>query len=174
MNHRIEPHSGDASPPPLPPRAPQHGPAPRKRMSGCLIVLLVCAALAIPAIGILAAIAVPQYQRYVLRAKALQASTTARSLAIDVAQEHARLGHCPAAEKVDPQTLELRSDAGIAEIVTGEWAPGRCGARVLLQGRNGFDGRHIAWEFSGMDENAQWRCDSNLDPAYLPASCPQQ
>ena len=34
-------------------------------MSGCLIALIICAALAVPVVGILAAIAIPAYNDYV-------------------------------------------------------------------------------------------------------------
>lgn len=61
-----------AAPPPTPGAAPGYSPPagspPRKGMSGCLIAIIVAAVLAIPMIAILAAIALPAYNNYRVRA----------------------------------------------------------------------------------------------------------
>lgn len=63
-------------PPPLPPAAPALARDPRTApqakkagMSGCLIAVLVAMAVAVPLVGILAAIAIPAYQDYTERAR---------------------------------------------------------------------------------------------------------
>jgi type IV pilus assembly protein PilA len=128
MNRRIEPTFGTGNgPPPLPPTpAPRpSGPPPRRGMHGCLIALIVCAALALPLGGILAAIAIPAYQDYVARAKVVQALAFGEALTSAVDDGFARDGHCPRPAPADPGARGPATAADIAAAMTGEIAPGR-------------------------------------------------
>ena len=74
-------------PPPLPasppPAVSPQAPPPRKGLSGCAIALIIGAVVGvfgIAIIGILAAIAVPQYQEYVVRSRIMGAYATVQGL----------------------------------------------------------------------------------------------
>lgn len=83
-----------ATPPPMPP----HAAAPKRGLSGCAIaaiVLVGLAVLAVPVLGILAAIAIPQYQEYVQRSKVQQAVIGARALLPAIEAYALQNGACP-------------------------------------------------------------------------------
>lgn len=86
-------------PPPMPgaPVSPGAAP-PRRRMSGCAIVAIAGAAmavLAIPAIGILAAIALPAYQDYVTRSKVQVGYIRAQALETEIDRFREAQDRCP-------------------------------------------------------------------------------
>lgn len=161
-------------PPPLPPggfapatSAPPSGysparmPAPRKRMSGCLIALIVCALLAVPVVGVLALIAVPAYDDYLLRSKvAMQIDARAPTIEAGVAQAMAANGHCPSSAR----------DIGPAELdgVNFGDVDGRCAFQLTVSGiHTDIDGRTVvfvapasaggAWDCTGGDLPAKFR-----------------
>jgi type IV pilus assembly protein PilA len=68
-------------------------------MSGCLIAVLVCAALALPTVGILAAIAVPAYNDYVQRAKITEVVAAVATLQLTVREHVAGASACPDNDK---------------------------------------------------------------------------
>lgn len=171
MNQRIEPNFGGAAPPPLPPRPQSQLPPPKRGMSGCMIVLVVCAALAVPLIGILAAIAIPQYQRYVDRSKALQASMIAQSLRTEVEDLYASDGHCPGDGDIDLQARGVQPNPVIASITFGESGEGRCSVELVLQGQAKLNGKRIVWERDPANDPAEWHCTSDLDELYRPNGC---
>lgn len=187
MNQRIEPSFGGATPPPLPPSPHSQVPPPKRGMSGCMIVLIVCGALAVPAIGILAAIALPQYQRYVERSKAaqaqaqastpelrtrtLRASALAQSLRTEMEEVYASNGHCPSEGDIDLDARGVQSDPDIASITFGESGDGRCNLEFVLKGHPALDGRRIVWERNPIGGMAEWRCTSDLDELYRPNGC---
>lgn len=158
--------AGSAGPAHLRPRAA--APAPR-RMHGCLIGLIVGAVLAVPLIGILAAIALPEYQKYTVRAKA-NAFLQPRIVALRMGTLHARsaLGRCP--EDLVEAGLE---DAETARGVrVGTLDDGRCAFEITLVDVDPkVDGRsllHVAPAAAGGD----WDCTGGDLPApYRPAPC---
>ena len=167
-------------PPPLPPGtpapsafvatpalavAPGHGRArtapPRKGMSGCLIALIVCAVLAVPMVAILAAIAIPAYNDYTVRAKvAMQIDARAPAIEAGVAQAMAANGRCPASSQ----------DVSMAELGGVDFGNvgGRCAFQLTVRGvRPQVDGRTVvfvapaspggAWDCTGGDLPAKYR-----------------
>lgn len=181
----------DASrPPPLPPgapaaavRAPAYAASPaygsaapgagrarpaqeRKRMSGCLIALIVVAVLAVPMIAILAAIALPAYNDYVVRSKVV-AQVDARAAAIQagVAWGHARLGRCPA----DAQEAGL---SDVANVEFGTVDGGACAFRITLQGVNAkVDGSTVDFVSQSATDD-RWDCTGgNLPARYRSTRC---
>lgn len=171
MNQRIEPNFGGAAPPPLPPRPQSPLPPPKRGMSGCLIALIVCGVLAVPTIGILAAIAIPQYQSYVGRSKALQASMLAQSLRTEVEDFYIHDGECPGDGDIDLQAHGVTSNPVIASITFGESGEGRCNVKLILQGQAKLEGKHITWERDPSNDPAEWHCASDLEMPYLPPAC---
>lgn len=102
------------APPPLPPRT-----APPKRgLSGCALVAVILAGVAvvsIPILGILAAIAIPQYQDYVVRSRVAQAVVAAQDLQRTMDRYRAEHGACP-----DAQALGMTDGATVRLSPNGE------------------------------------------------------
>jgi len=172
-------------PPPLPPgapvamtpayaAAPARGPAghahsapPAKRgMSGCLIALVVVGALAVPTVGILAAIALPAYQEYTIRAK-VSAAADVRAATItpriEAAQE--RLGRCP------DDAREAGIDAADG-VDFGEVDSGRCAFRITLQGVHPkVDGKTVVYA-APANAGQPWDCTGgDLPDRYRRLQC---
>lgn len=167
-----------AVPPPLPsmatptaaraPGATASAP-PKSGMSGCLIALIVVAALAIPAIGILAAIAIPAYHDYTLRAKVAASAASAEPLKLAIAEFHGRQRTCPDNDSTGFEAAEAYAGPQVASITVGTFESERCGIELRLRGTGSdkIDGKALWWEYDG---NA-WQCSSEIDDRYLPQHC---
>lgn len=182
----------DASrPPPMPPGAPagtvrppvyattptyappgaggayvRPAPPPRKGMSGCLIALIVIAALAVPTLAILAAIALPAYNDYVIRSKvAAQVDVRAKAIQAGVAWGHARLGRCPA-------NAEEAGLSDAANVEFGTDGASACAFRITLQGVNPkVDGKTVDFVAASTADD-RWDCTGGDLPArYRSLQC---
>ena len=143
-------------------------------MHGCLIALLVGLALLVPLGGILAAIAIPAYQDYTLRAKIMSVFARTMTLKLPIsAAIDAESGQCPVNGDEGIGTAESYADAQIAKVEVGTFEGGKCGFEIELRGfdKPAIDGGNIWWELSGEGDAQQWQCSSSLDDKYLPASC---
>ncbi|AWV06118.1 GYF domain-containing protein [Marilutibacter maris] len=164
---------GAAVPPPLPGAAP----APRTGLSGCAIVAIIGAVLLVPLLGILAAIAIPAYQDYTIRARVAQALIVAEPLKANVAAFAASEGRCPLNGEGGLGEAEDYAGNGLAAIHAGPFGDnGHCalelefdgtgtsidGSTLLLEARSGIDG----------DNDWDWRCGSDsLKHGRLPRHC---
>lgn len=164
-------------PPPLPPpagsvavaaslasRVPGYvAPAPKK-MSGCLIAFIVLAVVSVPLIGILAAIAIPAYSQYTVRAKVGQQLTVrAAQVKPAVLQARRSSGHCP----------RTPAEAGIADatdLTVGQLQDGRCAFEVTLRGlKPPAEGTTVIY---AAGDDGQWDCTGgSLPTPYRPAAC---
>lgn len=142
-------------------------------MSGCLIVTLVCAGLAIPVAGIVAAIAIPAYQDYMIRSRVTAASMIAMRLRDAIQSGLAEDGVCPA--NGSPGIGEPSSFAGkdIAPIDVGTFDGGRCGYAIVMAdaGNSALDEKTLRWELDSSADVPAWRCSSDLAGKWLPAAC---
>ena len=176
------PEAAPEPPPPLPSTPPLAAPAtatfaaapPRKRMSGGMIALIVIAALALPCLGfgaILAAISVPAYNDYTLRAKVAQALGEAASLKLAVAEFQAAEERCPSNGEGDIGAPESYAGTYTTRATVGAFDDGTCGFELEIgnTGETRIDGRKIWWERS--DPDAEWRCSSEIDDKWLPPHC---
>ena len=167
--------SGTILPPPLPSssvRAPQtFAPAPRTGLSGCMIALIVVAALAVPMIAILAAIAVPAYQQYLVRAKVASALPIAESHKLALSAYLSREQSCPVNDDADFQAPERYAQGTVAAITFGEFESDLCGMEVILAvpGNDHVDGKALWLEYNPADSS--WHCSSEIDDKYLPSQC---
>ena len=167
--------TGSVLPPPLPAgpvRTPQtFAPPPRSGLSGCMIALIVVAVLAVPTIGILAAIALPAYQQYVVRAKVASALPVAEPLKPAVSSHLARKQDCPGNDDVDFGPPERYAQGSVASITFGKFESDLCGMEVILAvpGTSKVDGKALWLEYNPADES--WHCSSEIDDKYLPAQC---
>jgi len=167
-------------PPPLPGAEPPPGltsvrTMPKKQgMSGCVIALIICAALAVPVAGILAAIAIPAYNDYVQRAKVMEVFAGAAPLEQSIATHVAGEGACPGDDSADIALplQQLRRNPRVAALQVGTLEGGRCAFEVTLQAVGArTDGTTVM--FAASDGAAQaWTCNGgSLPDRYRPRQC---
>lgn len=167
--------TGDAVPPPLPPRAvptPQPLSAPPKSgMSGCMIALIIGGALALPMIAILAAIALPAYNDYTLRAQVASALPVAEPAKAALAAHVSREQTCPNNEEAGFGTPESYAGGTVASISFGQFESDLCGMELILTvpGKGALDGKAVWLEYDPSDSS--WQCSSEIDDKFLPANC---
>ena len=167
--------TGAVLPPPLPPRPAFNtqivSAPPKSGLSGCMIAVIVAAVLAIPMIGILAAIALPAYNDYTLRAKVASALPAAEPLKPAVVSYLAREQTCPSNDDAGFGAPESYASGTVASIVMGEFESNLCGLELVLAvpGNEKLDGQAVWLEYDPADSS--WRCSSEIDDKYLPAQC---
>jgi type IV pilus assembly protein PilA len=169
-----------SQPPPLPGSEQRPGFTPvrtmpkKQRMSGCLIALIICAALAVPVVGILAAIAIPAYNDYVQRAKVMEVLASATSLEHAIATHVNSESACPDNDSASIATplQQLRQNPRVAAVRVGTLEGGHCAFEITLQAiGTQTNGSSVLFEAS--DEAAQsWTCNGgNLPERYRPQQC---
>jgi type IV pilus assembly protein PilA len=134
-----------------------------------LIELMIVVAI----IGILAAIAVPQYQDYTIRSKLTEALNLAAPAKLAVAESYASLGRMPTdnAEAGIADTIESKYVTSVV-ITDGVVA-------ITLGGTEGIagvvDGKIITMtpNIDADETRVDWTCTSDADNKYLPANCRQ-
>jgi type IV pilus assembly protein PilA len=170
--------SGAPLPPPLPPSRPASAPyaspaqtAPKSGLSGCMIALIVGAVVAVPMVAILAAIALPAYQDYVLRAKTSTALAEAAPLKAGIAAHLAGEQTCPSNGDADFGAPAAYASSNLASITFGTFESEHCGMELVLRntGNDRLDGKKIWLEYDPSD--ASWECSSEIDDKYLPGNC---
>lgn len=170
-------------PPPVPPNlvpprpaAPRSIPAPppKQGMSGGKIALIVAAVMVVPCLGIagiLAAIAIPAYQDYMLRAKVVQAVSETQALKAEVQEFHISQGRCPSNGEATFGTPESYAGTYVARATIGEFDDGTCGFELEFRniGNTGIDGRKLWWDLGS--DHTEWHCSSEVDDKWLPMEC---
>ncbi|WP_454832477.1 pilin [Pseudoxanthomonas wuyuanensis] len=173
-------NSGGAAPPPvpgaLPPQSAVYATAPvaKPGMSGGKIALIVAAVLILPVLavlGILAAISVPAYNDYTVRAKVAETMAQASQIKIMVTEFRNAEGTCPGNGDADFGEPESYASRYVAQARIGEFDDGTCGVELRLHntGNGQIDGKHV-WLAYDADEG-DWTCSSEIDDRYLPALC---
>jgi len=122
-------------------------------------------------IGILAAVALPAYRDYTVRAKVSEVVLAASSLRSDVSELAHISGQMPAASEVEPRTDVSRY---VASIVYSRDASSSAGL-VTATARNdpAIAGGTIVMRGAIQGENGQvvWQCSSTLEVKYTPTTC---
>jgi type IV pilus assembly protein PilA len=157
---------------PMVPRAPAA--APRQGMSGCLIALIVAGVLAVPVIGILAAIAIPAYNDYTVRAKTSQAIfDQADGLKTAIGEYWLEQGSCPANGEGGFGEPADYVSATLAGIQIGSLDNGHCAFEMEFQNIGSLvDGETVLFEAVPDDHLIDWNCHGGSLPArYRPAQC---
>jgi type IV pilus assembly protein PilA len=166
--------AGGALPPPLPPRPvlqqPPLSAPPKSGLSGCVIVLLIGAAM-IPVAAILAAIALPAYNDYVLRAKVATALPVAEPAKAALIEHLSREGSCPNNEEAGFGAPESYASGTVASLSFGQFESDLCGMELTLTvpGKAALDGKALWLEYDPSDSS--WHCSSEIDDKFLPAQC---
>ena len=167
--------AGGTLPPPLPPRptfTPQPAATPPKSgMSGCLIAVIVVAVLAVPVVGILAAIALPAYNDYTLRAKVATALPVAEPIKPILVEYLSREQSCPSNDNAGFGAPESYASGTVASISFGQFESDLCGMELMLTvpGKPALDGKAVWLEYDPSDSS--WQCSSEIDDKYLPTQC---
>lgn len=168
-------------PPPLPPThtrpsggfaVPGHASAPpRTGLFGCMIAIIVCAVLAIPVLGILAAIALPAYQDYTQRARVAAVIPQAIPLQEAVAKHLQENQTCPGNDDAGFGPPESYANGPVASVTVGEFDTNLCGLELILTvpGNDRLDGKAVWFEYDPSADS--WQCSSEIDDKYLPSNC---
>ena len=158
-------------PAPPPPPAP---PATKPGLSGCAIagiVLGIGGVALIVIVGILAAIAIPQYHEYTLRSRTAMAKGQLVTLKPEVAAFATEHDRCPVNGDEGFGSPESYADRGIASVRIGRYDNGHCGleARLSAPGTAQLDGKLIWLDYD--TQTATWECSSDVADTYLPTDC---
>jgi uncharacterized RDD family membrane protein YckC len=123
-----------------------------------------CLLLAIFPISILAAIAIPAYNDYLVRAKVSNAMNEAGSVRSEVESAVAAGQGCPGhvRESNDPLIESFRFSGQAPDCIITLSFSSEFATPALVRGQA------VEWTYS---ETGEWKCSSTLDSRYLPASC---
>lgn len=163
--------------PALPPVLPSTAHATMSRppsssgLSGCVIALLVgvAAVFVLGLVGILAAIALPAYNDYTLRAQSTAAIAQAQALQPQVVAFLEANQRCPRNE--DPG-FDAAAGPALAEVAFGEFEDSDlCGldATIAAPGKAALDGKAIWLEYD--PATGGWTCTSEVEDKHLPVFC---
>lgn len=175
------PAPGPVPPTPAPPVTAAAAPAmaatpvpPRRGLSGCAIAGIVAGIvglLLVVLIGILAAIALPAYQEYVLRSKTAQAITELDPIKVQVSEFVQTHGRCPVNDDDGFQPAESYASGDLAAVRIGRFDNSHCGieAELSVPDKAALDGKQLWLDFD--PELHQWECTGEPDDKYLPQHC---
>ncbi|KRG40920.1 hypothetical protein ARC78_12210 [Stenotrophomonas pictorum JCM 9942] len=163
-------------PPPLQQTPAGSAPAPAVKpgLSGCAIAGIIAAVggvILVAIVGILAAIALPAYQSYTLRAKASLALGQLAPLKIEISDFVQHNGRCPVNDDEGFRTPGSYAQDAIASVRIGRFDNGHCGLEAQLRepGSPQLDGKALWLDY---DTGARtWQCSSDVDDRFLPLHC---
>lgn len=143
-------------------------------MSGGKIALIVAAVLILPVLsvlGILAAISLPAYNDYTVRAKVAETMTHASQIKVMVTEFRNAEGSCPGNGDADFGEPESYASRYVAQARIGEFDDGTCGIELRLHntGNGNIDGKHVWLAYDA--DSSDWTCSSEIDDRYLPVLC---
>ena len=129
-----------------------------------LIELMIVVAI----IGILAAIAIPQYQDYTIRARITEALNLAAPAKLAIAETYASTGVFPADNLASGLAATINSKYVADLSVAGAFI-----TITLRQIHTNVDGTTITLEATtdAADSRVEWTCTSTADDKYMPANC---
>lgn len=141
----------------------------QQRMSGLVIALLLVVAAIVP-LSILAAIAIPAYHDYTVRAKTAEVLATTGPAKVAIAEFVIGESSCPQDWSELPVDAKPVSEL-IGEALVGEFDGGGCGIQLSLatSAPQPLAGNNIYLTLDG--EAMTWTCSSDVDSRYLPANC---
>ncbi|AWB69718.1 pilin [Vibrio cholerae] len=127
-----------------------------------LIELMIVVAI----IGVLAAIAVPQYQKYVAKSEAAAALASITGHRTNVETYVLENGSFPAIEDLAPPS------ASIGTIQYGEAQASGAGSIVFAFGTSGASPSVVNRNVTlARDENGSWKCTTTIDTKIAPKGC---
>jgi len=165
-------------PPVLPPGTPYtaasaHLPPPKKGLSGCALTAIiggVALLVLVPIVAILAAIALPAYNDYTIKAKVAGAITALQPVKEQVQRFADDQGRCPGANDAGFPEAGSFASQGLSAVHIGRFNNGHCGieATLAVPGK-AIDGDLLWQEYDR--ESGRWECTGESDDKYLPVQC---
>ena len=166
-------------PPILPPDAPYRAaasttlPPPKKGLSGCALTAIIVGVgllVLVPIMAILAAIALPAYNDYTIKAKVAGAITALQPLKEQVQRFADDQGRCPGANDAGFPEAGSFASQGLSAVHIGRFNNGHCGieATLAVPGK-AIDGDLLWQEYDR--ESGRWECTGESDNKYLPVQC---
>lgn len=157
--------------PPLPgsARATTRVTKPTSSSSSTWVIVLVVVFGLIFFVGILAAIALPAYQDYTVRAKIAGALVPVDDLRNSVADFFESQKRCPSNGEGDFKAPESYATNTVASIKIAPLENDECGITIFFatNGPRATAGKHFMWS---MDTDGKWHFGSDLELRYLPRS----
>jgi len=147
-------------------------PERQQRTLGAGVIVLAIVPVAFIAIaGILAAIALPAYQDYTLRAKVSQALVQGDALKTAVAEALAESDHCPENGEAGIEAASSYASGIVSGITVAPRANGRCGVDIALgvPATPQLDNHTIHLTFDRT--SSRWDCRTDLPRRLVPAFC---
>lgn len=155
---------------PAPPGAPRTVARPPASSANTVVIVLVCVFGGLIVFGgILAAIAIPAYQDYVMRARVTQALIAGGALKPEVEEFRESEQRCPHNGEGRFGEAVSYADATVASIEVGADADheGACTIHLVLGGDGRLAGKSLSWT---LDADGDWQVRSDLEPRFLPSS----
>jgi type IV pilus assembly protein PilA len=174
--------------PPLPPGSPPAPPSPaapyagaralpmqaqKKPLSGCAMTAVIGGAallVLVPVCAILAAIALPAYKDYTIRAKVAHSVGALQPLQVQVAEFVNREGRCPTRADPDFPAHDHLTAQGLSSVQFGQFENEHCGIEATLAvGESRVDGDLLWQEYD--PQASRWECSGDGADKYLPVHC---
>ncbi|WP_313251049.1 GYF domain-containing protein [Stenotrophomonas indicatrix] len=166
-------------PPTLPPASPyattpmDAAPAAKKGLSGCALTAIiggVALLVVVPILAILAAIALPAYNDYTIKAKVAGAITALQPLKDKVQHFADDQGRCPGANDAGFPAADEFADQGLSAVHIGRFNNGHCGIEATLAVPGKSQDGDLLWLEYDRD-SGRWECSGESDDKYLPTQC---
>lgn len=148
----------------------------RQKESGvaAAVAVVLMLFMVIGVVAVLAAIAIPQYQTYVMRSQVVNAYSSADALKPNVIEAYRRQGRCPGNGEGGLLEAEAYASQYVSAINIGaSQADARqCAMEVTLRSTNmNINGKHLLLSMSPASGTPGWSCSSDVPEKYLPALC---
>lgn len=147
--------------------------AQKKPLSGCAMTAVIGGAallVLVPVCAILAAIALPAYKDYTIRAKVAQSVGALQPLQVQVAEFVNREGRCPTSADPDFPAHDHFTAQGLSSVQFGQFENDHCGIEATLAvGESRVDGDLLWQEYD--PQASRWECSGDSTDKYLPVHC---
>jgi type IV pilus assembly protein PilA len=157
------------APPAMPENYRPRPVAPAKSGAGCLVIGIVLAIGFVMVIGILAAIALPAYQDYTVRARVSGAIIQSSQLKAAVSEFYLNNERCPVNDDEGFGSATSYATKEVASINISSIDGGQCAVQILFNDLGPADTKGAEVLYT-MDSNQQWTESSTLPAKYLPTS----
>jgi uncharacterized RDD family membrane protein YckC/Tfp pilus assembly major pilin PilA len=152
----------------------QHPERQKNGGSGAIAAVCILLLVFFVIVPILAAIAIPQYQTYVMRSQIMNAYGSAVALRPNLVEAYQREQRCPVngeAGLLEPEAYAAQYVTAIT-IGTAASDTDHCTLGVILRSTNlTIDGKHLWLSTAPASDSSNWTCRSDAPEKYLPLQC---